>query len=115
MPTNQEVRAKWIFGTAPSGEGGAVLGSTGTGTRIAFHGNSREMLVYLETDAAATCSYQIIASRTLTGATMVLSSGTLNTSALDILHLTGPWYQVFPRCKTLNSTANAFVVELVGN
>ena len=115
MPTNQEVRAKWIFGTAPSGESGSVTGSTGTGTRITFHGNAREIIVHLETDAACTCSYQVLASRTLTGPTIVLSSGTLNTSALDIVHLTGPWLQVFPRCKTINSTGNAFIVELVGN
>ena len=115
MPTNLEVKAKWVFGAAPSGEGGDVSNSTGTGTRIAFHGNAREWILYMETNAAATCSYQILGSRTLTGPTLVLSSGTLGTSALDVLHLTGPHLQVFPRCKTLNSTANAFIVELVGN
>ena len=115
MPTNQEVRAKWIFGTAPSGESGNVTGSTGTGQRVLFHGNAREFLIHFETDAACTCSYQLLASRTLTGAQTVLSSGTLNTSALDVVHLTGPWLQLYPRCKTINSTANSFVVELVGN
>lgn len=115
MPTNQEVRQKWIFGTAPSGEGGSVTGSTGTGARQELFGNAREFVVYFETNAGCTCSYQLLASRTQTGPTVVLSSGTMSTSALDVFHLTGPWLQLFPRCKTINSTANAFIVELVGN
>ena len=115
MSVAPEARAKWIFGTAPSGENGNVLGSTGTGTRMPFHGMTREINLFLETDAACTCSYQVIASRTLTGAQIVLSSGTMSTSQLDVLRLTGPWFQIYPRCKTINSTANAFVVELLGN
>jgi hypothetical protein len=110
-----EVRAKWCFGTAPSGESGAVLGATGTGTRYPVLGLAREQSFYIETDAAATCSYQIITSRTLTGGQVVLSSGTLGTSACDIVQLTGPLAYAYPRVKTLNSTANAVVVELYGN
>ncbi len=115
MPTNTEVRAKWSFGLQSTAEGGAVLGSTGTGTRIFFGGNARETMIYIETAAACTCSYQILAARTETGATLVLSSGTLGASDLDVLHLTGPQLYLVPRLKTITSTAVNVTVEMVGN
>jgi len=34
---------------------------------------------------------------------------------MDIVQLTGPLSYVFPRIKTLNSTANTVTVELWGN
>lgn len=115
MAGNAEIRAKWIFGTAPSGEGGAVLGSTGTGTRVNINGFAEEQMFYIETDAACTCSYQLLVWRNQTGgASQVLSSGTLSTSQLDVIHITGPLAFVAPRIKTINSTANGVVVELYG-
>ena len=115
MAILSEVRAKWAFGSQSGAEGGAVLGSTGTGTRQALHGLTRETLLYVETDAGATCSYQILTARTLTGPTAILSSGTLNTNALDVVHITGPFPYVFPRIKTLTSTSVNVTVELLGN
>lgn len=114
MPTNAEVRYKWSFGLQ-AGASGAILGSTGAGTRQPIDGNAREHSFFIETDAAATCSYQILVARTLTGPTVSFSSGTLGTSAIDVVQITGPLLFAFPRIKTLNSTANVVTVELVGN
>jgi len=112
MGVSLEASRSWTFG--PSG-GVNALGSTGVGVRFNLNGMAREQSFYVETDAAATCSYQILTARTLTGASVVLSSGTLGTSAMDIVQLTGPLSYVFPRIKTLNSTANTVTVELWGN
>lgn len=114
MAVQVEGRFVWTFGQNATGSG-ANLNSTGTGQRFALTGLARENSFYIETDAAATCSYQIITARTLTGAQVVLSSGTLSTSGLDLVQITGPLQYVYPRIKTLNSTANLVTVEYLGN
>lgn len=111
-----ESRAKWCFGKTTGAEGGDVTGSTGTGVRFPVLGLARQMTFYVETDAVATCSFQILTARTLTGATAIVSSGTLSTSGLIVYQSTTcPLAYVMPRVKTLNSTANAVIVELYGN
>lgn len=117
MGVNPEARAKWSFGNQASAEGGAVLGSTGTGTQFFVGGLAREHSWYIETAAATTCSYQIVTARTAAGASVVLSSGTLAASAVDLVQITGPLAFTAPRIKTITSTAaNVNVtVELYGN
>lgn len=111
-------RFKWVFGTAEAaatpgpGRASNVLGSTGAGVAFNTHGWGESFTFQCETDAAATSSYQIRAARTSSGPWAVLSSGTLSTFALDVVQLPGPLGWVSPRCKTLNSTANQFVVQL---
>jgi hypothetical protein len=115
---NIAARFKWVFGTAEAasspgrGASANVLGSTGVGVAFNTHGWGEAYTFHCEADAAATCSYQIRASRTSSGPWAVLSSGTLSTFATDIVQLPGPLGWVSPRCKTLNSTANQFVVAL---
>lgn len=120
MPSGSvfEIAAKWTFG--PTGNANAVggtghLGSTGSGTAILMAGLGWNLTAYIETDAGATCSYQILTARTATGPTQVLSSGTLSTTALNVFQWNGPVAYVFPRVKTLNSTANLVTVEVFGN
>lgn len=110
-----ETKAKWSFGLQSAAEGGAVLGSTGAGTRVDVRGQAREHGFYVETDAGATCSYQILTARTATGPSAILSSGTLTSNATAYFQATGPFSFVFPRIKTLTSTAVNVTVELVGN
>ncbi len=114
MGVLSEVRAKWSFGLQ-AGAGGQATGSTGTGTRLNVDGLGRENIFYIETPAATTCSYQILVARTQTGATHILSSGTMAASALDLIHVTGPLAWVAPRIKTLTDTTTTVVVELYGN
>lgn len=115
MAIQSEVRAKWSFGQQSSAEGGNITGSTGTGNRQNLNGLTRESVMFIETDAGATCSYQILAARTSAGASIVLSSGTMSTGALDVVHVTGPFPYLFPRLKTITSTSVNVTFELFGN
>lgn len=112
-------RFRWVFGTAEAsiasgarGTGNNVLGSTGQGVAFNTHGWGESFTFYCEADAAATCAYQIRTARTSSGPWAVLSSGTLSTSGCDVVQLPGPFGFISPRCKTLNSTANQFVVDM---
>ena len=114
-------RFKWVFGTQEAfGSGAAggplgaqnIVGSTGAGAAFNTHGWGEQFSFFVETDAAATCSYQIRTARTSSGPWAVLSSGTLSTSATNIIQLPGPLAWVSPRLKTLNSTANQVVVRM---
>jgi hypothetical protein len=111
-------RFKWVFGTAEAanspGRGVAsnVKGSTGAGVAFNTHGWGESFSFVCEADAAATCSYQIRSARTSSGPWAVLSSGTLSTSGSTLVQLSGPLFWLSPRCKTLNSTANQFVIEM---
>lgn len=115
---NVASRFKWVFGTAeaaiPGGRGPSnnVLGSTGAGVAFNTHGWGESFSFHCETDAAATCSYQIRSGRTSSGPWAVLSSGTLSTSGVDLVQLPGPLGWLSPRCKTINSTANQFTIAL---
>lgn len=119
-------RMRWVFGTqeaftVPSpgtpSRGGSqnILGSTGAGVAFNTHGWGLNYTFFVEADAAATCSYQIRASRTSSGPWAVLSSGTLSTFATNIVQLPGPLGWVSPRVKTLNSTANQVVIAMAAN
>src|SRR6266446_3222382 len=116
MPVLQ-AHAVWSFGNSASVNAtGNVTGSTGTGTRVLVSALAREQTFYIEADGGATGSYQILTARAATGgATAVLSSGTLSTSQLDVWQFTGPFQYLTVRIKTLNSTANLIVAELLGN
>ncbi len=111
---------RWVFGTAEAagsgpnlrGSANNVLGSTGAGVAFNTHGWGEIFTFYCEADAVATCSYQIRTARTSSGPWAIVSSGTLSTSGCDIVQLPGPFGWVSPRCKTLNSTANQFVVDM---
>lgn len=109
-------RAKWVWGTdeanSAAGSANNRLGSTGAGATFNTHGWGMQFAFFVETDAAATCSYQIRAARTSSGPWNVLSSGTLGTSAIDIVQLPGPLGWLSPRLKTLNSTANFVVMRM---
>jgi hypothetical protein len=115
MASQAEVRFKWSFGATATAEGGAVLGSTGSGTRASVLGLGRDHTFVVETDAGCTCSYQICAARTVSGASLVLSSGTLSTAAMDLIQVDGPLGFVFPRIKTMTSTSVNVTVELLAN
>ena len=120
MAVQAEVRNKWVFGNpvtaAAAGEGGASLGSTGTGQRLYMNGLARQATWYIETDVGATCSYQILTARTLTGPTAIVSSGTMTSNALVVYQSTiCPLAWVMPRIKTLTSTSVNVFVELYGN
>ena len=114
MANQAEARNVWSFGLQ-AGASGSILGATGAGVRYFVNGLAREHSVYVETDGGATCSYQVLTARTLTGASVVLSSGTLSTGAVDIVQITGPLAYIFPRIKTLTSTSVVVTVELLGN
>jgi len=123
--TVREIFKQWAFGNpanlpnAPKINVGAafndVVNSTGAGSGLQCHGLAREHSFYIETDAGATCSYQIRTARSTGSPYVVLSSGTLGTSATDLVQITGPLMAISPRIKTLNSTANGVIVTLVGN
>lgn len=124
MGTAPEVRKIWAFGNPANlpnpGKVGTpmfndVTNSTGTGSGFQCNGLARETSWYIETDAAATCSYQIRTARTTNGPWVSISSGTLSTSQSELVQITGPLYAVSPRLKTLNSTANGVCVAMVGN
>lgn len=113
-------RFKWVFGTDESvsvatGASNNRLGSTGAGVAFNTHGWGVNYSFFVETDAAATCSYQIRAARTSSGPWNVLSSGTLSTSAVDLVQKTGPLGWLSPRIKTLNSTSNTVIVRMTAN
>lgn len=116
-------RFKWVFGTQEAfadptkgnfTRGGAnnILGSTGAGVAFNTHGWGLQFTFMVETDAASTCSYQIRTGRTSSGPWAVLSSGTLNTGAVDVVQIPGPFAWFSPRIKTLNSTANQVVIQM---
>lgn len=105
----REVAVTWGFGTSGVSNN---LGSTGAITN-AYNtfDQGLQFTFTVQTDAAATCSYQIRAGRTAAGPFAVLSSGTLFTSATDYVQLPGPLGFLSPRIKTLNSTANGVIVR----
>lgn len=109
-------RFKWIFGTSKdvTSEGTAsnILGSTGAGVAFNTQGWGENFTFFVEADAAATCAYQIRTARVSGGPWSVMSSGTLGTSATDVVQLPGPLGWLSPRIKTLNSTANQVVVRM---
>lgn len=106
---SREVAVTWGFGTSGVSNN---LGSTGA-IAVPFNtfDQGEQFTFTVETNAAATCSYQIRAGRTAAGPFAVLSSGTLSTSAIDIIQLPGPLGYLSPRIKTLNSTANSVIVR----
>lgn len=105
----------WTFGLQ-SGGSGEIVGSTGAATlAYALLGAGRAQTVYVQTDGACTCSYQIRSGRTSTGPYAVLSSGTLSTGAVDVIQITGPLAYVSPRIKTMTSTSVQVFVELYAN
>lgn len=112
-----EIRFKWGFGDTTATEGGATLGSTGSGNALNTMGLGREHTFYIETSANCTASYQIRTARTQTGPSVSISSGTLASAAVDIVQIVGPFSYCFPRIKTMTSTAsgNTVHVELMGN
>jgi hypothetical protein len=117
---NIEARNKWIFGNpvtaAAAGEGGASLGTTGTGTRFFVGGVTRFTSFYVEASLNASCSFQILTARTETGPSAILSSGTLSSNALAVVQSSiAPLAWVMPRLKTLTSTSVHVIVELYGN
>ena len=116
MAVLKEFAAKWVFGKVLTGEPTPVnTASTGTGARAQVDGLAREFIIYIETGAACTCSYQILTSRTSTGASQILSSGTLPAADVDVVHITGPYAFLYPRVKTMTSTAVSVIVEAFGN
>ena len=122
---NIVARVKWIFGVQEAfaagkdlfpTRGGAnnIVGTTGVGAVYNCHTMGESYTFYIETDAAATCSYQIRSARTSSGPWAVLSSGTLSSAATDVVQLPGPFKFVSPRVKTLNSTSNQVAIEMIG-
>ena len=116
-------RCKWIFGTQEAftvpgpgqsvpGKASNVLGSTGAGAAFNTQRYGLNATFLVETDAAATCSYQIRTARTSSGPWAVLSSNTVGTGTLAVVQLPAPLGWVSPRIKTLNSTTAQVVVEL---
>lgn len=116
-----ESRFKWIFGTNEASSGGGalqgnnVLGATGAGVAFNMHALGERLTFYVETDAAATCAYQLRTGRTSSGPWAVISSGTLSTGAVDYVTTPGPLNWLSPRLKTLNSTANTVIIRMVAN
>ena len=110
-PANLPLAGKVNVGSAFSD----VVNSTGAGSGLQCHGLARETSFYIETDGAATCSYQIRTARSTGSPYVVISSGTLSTGQTDLVQITGPLLAVSPRIKTLNSTANGVVITMVGN
>ena len=116
-----ESRFLWVFGTAQaagpvnSGPGGAnnVLASTGAGVAFNTHNRGERFTFYVEADAAATGAYQLRSARTSSGPWNIISSGTLSTSGVDVVNVTGPLGWLSPRLKTFNSTANQIVVRML--
>ena len=107
----------WVFGTAAVQEQGRglpnnVLGSTGAGVAFNTHRMGESFTFYVDTDGAATCSYQIRTGRTSVGPWAVVSSGTLSTGACDLVQIPGPLRFLSPRVKTLNSTANQVAIRM---
>jgi len=123
--TVAEIRKIWAFGNPAnmplagkvnvSAAFNDIVNSTGAGSGFQCHGLAREHSFYIETDAAATCSYQIRTARSTGSPYVVISSGTLSTGQTDLVQITGPLLAVSPRIKTLNSTANGVLITLVGN
>jgi hypothetical protein len=107
-------RVRWMFGTVTQGEVNVqnLLGATGGGNSYNCFGYVDQASFYIETDGAATCSYQIRTSRTSTGPWVSLSSGTLSTGAVDFVQLPGPFNWISPRIKTINSTANQVAIRM---
>lgn len=108
--TTREVAQTWTFGRSASAPG-LVLGSTGDGTAYDTHDCGERFTFIVESDAAATGSYQIRTARTSAGPWAVLSSGTLSTSFAQAVQSYGPLGWLSPRVKTLNSTANRITVR----
>lgn len=117
-----KAKTSYAFGNSTSAQALTMnaIGSSGnpsSGYRLAGVGQFHS--VYIETDAACTCSYQIRTGRTDTGPWVVLSSATLSTGAVDLVQIQGPLSFISPRIKTIGtggsaSTAiNAFVEILV--
>lgn len=107
----------WIFGTAAAldqgrGSPNNVLGSTGAGVAFNTRRLGSEFSFFVDTDGAATCSYQIRTGPTSSGPWAVVSSGTLSTSACDLVQIPGPLRYLSPRLKTINSTANQVAVRM---
>lgn len=110
MSKSREVDVVWAFGTAAGVSN--RLGSTGAvATPYNTFGYGEQYTFTIETDGAATCSYQIRVSRTSSGPWLAMSSGTLATGATDVVQLPGPFKFLSPRVKTLNSTANGVVIR----
>ena len=108
---SREFAQTWTFGL--TGGAGINLGSTGAGTAVNTFNLGEAFTFFVESDAAATGSYQIRTARTTSGPWAVLSSGTLSTGACDAVQLPGPLGALSPRIKTLNSTANTITVRAV--
>lgn len=104
---------QWVFGTPAAGtSSNNVLGSTGAGAAFNTHRFGESFSFTIETDAGGTCSYQIRTSRSQAGPWAVLSSGTLSTSACDLVQVPGPLFWLSPRIKTMTSTSVQVVVRM---
>lgn len=110
-------RFLWIFGTAAlptdgTGPPNNVLGSTGAGVAFNTLGWGEAFSFYVETDAGATCSYQIRTARKAAGPWAVVSSGTLTSNAVDIVQIQGPFAWLSPRVKTMTSTSVQVAIRM---
>lgn len=113
---SRESAFTWVFGTAAvdpqTGRPNNVLGSTGAGVAFNTGRLGAAFTFFVDTDAAATCSYQIRTGPSSGGPWAVISSGTLSTKAADLVQIPGPLGWLSPRIKTLNSTANQVAVRM---
>jgi hypothetical protein len=105
----REVAVTWTFGK--TGGAGLNTASTGAGTSYNTFNLGETFTFFVQSDAAATCSYQIRSGLQQAGPFAVLSSGTLSTSGLDLVQLPGPLGWLSPRIKSLNSTANTITIR----
>lgn len=105
----REVAQTWTFGL--TGGPGLNLGSSGAGAAYDTHDLGERFTFIVESDAAATGSYQIRTARTSAGPWAVLSSGTLSTFASAVVQVYGPLGWLSPYCKGLNSTSNRIIVR----
>lgn len=104
----REVAVAWGFGASGVSNN---LGSTGA-IAVPYNtfGQGEQFTFTVETDAVSSCSYQIRVGRTAAGPWQVLSSGTVGTSAMDVVQLPGPFKFISPRIKTLTSTVVGVIV-----
>lgn len=111
MANTREVAVTWGFGTTTVSN---TLGSTGAiANPYNTFGMGDAFTFQVETDAGATCSYQIRVGRTSSGPWTVMSSGTLTSNAVDVVQFPGPHNFLSPRIKTLTSTSVGVVVRAV--
>lgn len=109
MSHTREVAVVWGFGTTTVSNS---LGSTGAvANPYNTFGYGDAFTFSVETDAGATCSYQIRVGRTSAGPWTVLSSGTLTSNAMDVVQIPGPLNFLSPRIKTLTSTSVGVIVR----